>query len=468
MNFLYEALDASGHTVMGKIEAHNEAEVLARLNAMGYRAQTVAAAGGSGTAAPGQQLSGGAMQLDRTMLSGGGVMTAAPRPSAPMAREELGDAVERRRPQITLSGSAAQLRVPPAAARPAAAPLAPAASTLDGVSTRDLMFFFRQLSTLVHSGISIYQACETVAGRTNNRNLALVCREMATAARNGGAISEVMSRYPRIFPHHVAAAVRAGETGGFLEISLSELAQNYEENIALYRTAWIPKAMAVQALFMVPFVQPLFSSLYNSMDFAANARLYLELVFFRNLPITIGFYFGVKAVARWLQRPERRRWLDAMALKMPPFGDLQRQSAVASFIRMLRRLYHAGVAPIAAWEGAMHTAANSVVREKLISAHELVRTGSSIPDAFYATGLFASPVEQLIATGHDSGQVVESLDQAADYYQNLISESAGKSRFMIFRLGLLAMIILGGACVIWMVHTYFQGMFDFVDKNFGS
>ena len=33
------------------------------------------------------------------------------------------------------------------------------------------------------------------------------------------------------------------------------------------------------------------------------------------------------------------------------------------------------------------------------------------PDAFAATGLFANPMEQLIATGHLSGQVVESLDR---------------------------------------------------------
>ena len=62
---------------------------------------------------------------------------------------------------------------------------------------------------------------------------------------------------------------------------------------------------------------------------------------------------------RWgskhIQLPKYRRWRDETALKIPPFGDLQRHEAVAAFLRMMRRLYHAGVSPIQAWEGAMNT-----------------------------------------------------------------------------------------------------------------
>ncbi|MCW3053802.1 MAG: hypothetical protein JWN14_2972, partial [Chthonomonadales bacterium] len=44
MDYLYEAVDPSGQTVLGKIEANDEVEVRRKLTQMGYRPQTVAVA----------------------------------------------------------------------------------------------------------------------------------------------------------------------------------------------------------------------------------------------------------------------------------------------------------------------------------------------------------------------------------------------------------------------------------------
>src|SRR5262249_51949395 len=123
-------------------------------------------------------------------------------------------------------------------------------------------------------------------------------------------------------------------------------------------------------------------------------------------------------------------------------------------------------APIHAWEGAMNTASNVVIRDRLAQSYGMMQQGASLPDAFAATGLFANPMEQLIATGHQSGQVVESLDQIAEYYQNEVAEASKKSKFMMFRFGLLALIILGGGAVIWLTQTYFKGVFDLPHKLF--
>jgi type IV pilus assembly protein PilC len=378
------------------------------------------------------------------------------------------------RKNVTLAGNAARLVGTQSQVRPDGRVLStplPArsdVSDLAGVSTRDMMLFFRQFASLVHSGINLYGALENLAPRTPNKNLAQAAREMAEQARMGGSVADVMDRYPRIFPDHLVNTLRAGETGGFVEIALSEIAQNYEQNIALYRGSWIPKTMAIQAFFLLFLVQPLFSSLFSSMDMAANMALYFKLLLFRNLPIACLILLGIRYGAKRIQLPQYKRWRDEMALRLPPFGDLQRQAAIATFLRMLRRLYHAGIAPINAWEGAMSTAGNIVIRERLASSYQLMQQGCSLSDAFAATGLFTNQVEQMVFTGQESGQVVEMLDQATDYYQEQVDEAHRKSRFMMLRLGILAMLVLGGAAALWMTKTYFQGMFSFVDQNFGE
>ena len=334
------------------------------------------------------------------------------------------------------------------------------ASKLGGVKTRDLMFFFRQLGQLVHSGMSVYAALDNLAGRTRNENLAKTAKAMADSARTGGKVSDVMANYPRIYPEHVVGLVRAGETGGFLEIALTEIADVYDANIKLYRTAWIPKLMATQAFFMFAVAQPLFPTLFPNFEL----KLYLALVLLRNLPITFALYFLIKIASRYLQLPQYRYLRDDWSLRLPPFGTLQRLTALTNFMRVLRRLYAAGLAPGAAWEGAMYTASNVVIRDRLATAYAQMQSGATLAQAFQTTGLFQDNVEQMILTGQQSGTVVESLEQVGNYYQMQAEEATGKARFMMLRLGILAMLILGGGTVIWMAKTYFKSIFDFADS----
>jgi len=481
MNYFYEAVDTSGRTVLGKIDAVDEAEAQTRLLQMGYRPQAIAPnPGASPNSTLGQDLTlmgsmTGMPVASPATTSGQSLNTNLPdlrygagaNPALTLG-QTLHPTGMARVGGITLAGNAAQVgarvKTTSGATRPQSAHVADA-STLGGVSTQDLLPFFQQLASLVKSGMTIYTALDNLAPRTRNANLARTAREMADAARNGGRISDVMERYPRIYPDHIVGTVRAGELGGFLEIAMAEIALNYEQNIALYRGSWIPKMMATQSLFALALAIPLFPSLLNSLDFSANMRLYLmrEAIL---LPAAFGIYLLIKFGARHLQLPHMRTLRDSWSLRMPPFGDLQRQAALFSFVRMLRKLYHAGVSPIYAWEGAMNTASNVVIRDKLAGAYDLVQKGASLPDAFTATGLFGDGIEQLILTGHYSGEVVESLDRAADIYQGRVDEAYGKSRFMMRRLGILALLILGGAAMAWMMHSYFQAVFDLPDKMF--
>jgi type IV pilus assembly protein PilC len=480
MNYFYEALDESGKTVLGKIDAANEAEVQQRLLQLGYRPQSIApnpAAPLTNAPTPLAVQNGpdlavqGAdrarfLELNQNPPTMQGSLTT-------MGQSAVAAQTAPRAVGITRAGNAArtvakqgQIKTAPTQTPFATTPV-PAGSTLGDVKTKELQLFFQQLASLVRSGMTVYASLDNLAARTRNPNLAITVREMAQQAHTGGRISDVMEHYAHIYPAHITGKIRAGELGGYLEIAIAEIADDYKANIGLYRTAWIPKLMAVQALFLLAFAQPLFPSLFNSLDLRANIELYLRTVFLRNLPLAFGVWGLAKVGSGVLQRPQYRHLRDSWSLRVRPFGELQRQVALANFLRTLRRLYASGVAPIQAWEGAMNTASNVVIRDQLASAYSLMQQGASLPEAFAATGLFADSVEQLVLTGHQSGDMVAMLDQAIEHYEHGAEDASRKARFMMLRFGILAMLILGGAAVIWMAHTYFHGMFDFVDKNFG-
>jgi type IV pilus assembly protein PilC len=468
MNFFYEATDSSGQTIMGRLDAASEADVRQHLQRMGYQPQAVAVNPASQTlqAMPAQPAPSSA-QPQTTLM----VTPAAPRGPRPSDARATMAPTSTRSSGIILAGNAARTMagVAPAAQRHVASAAPANMSRVGGVNDRDRLFFFQQLASLVKSGMSIYAALDNLAPRTHNKNLAHASHEMADAARNGGRISDVMERYPRIFEDHIVGLVRAGELGGFLEIALSEIALNYEQNLALFKGAWIPKMMATQGLFALALIIPAFQDLIGSMDldkgFGPGIVRYLQHEAIL-LPLAFLIIQGIKYGWQHMQLPGLRYKRDSLILRVPPFGDLHRQAALAAFIRMLRRLYHAGIGPVPAWEGATQTASNVVIRERLAAAYDMMQRGTNLPDAFSATGLFTGNIEQLLMTGHLSGQVVESLDQIAEFYQDRVDEAAKKARFGIFRIGCLAMLVLGGITFAWAVKSYFAAIFNFVDKNF--
>jgi len=366
----------------------------------------------------------------------------------------------------TINSSIA-IATPQHVALPATRPPVIHRSDLAGVKSADLVLFFQLLAPLVKSGMTIHAALDNVANRIRNKSLALVAHEMAQTARTGGRVSDVMDRYPRIFADNIVGTIRAGELGGFLEVVLAEVALNYEQHIALYRGSWKWKAWVVQSMLTLALVIPLFTSVLDSMDMGANLRLYAQREMIV-LPIFGLIYLASILLTKYVQTPERKRWRDEMSLKVPVVGDLQRQSALSAFIRMLRKLNHAGVGPIQAWEAAMYTADNTAIRERLASAYILIQRGGSLSDAFTRTGLFADNVEQLLITGQLSGEITDSLDKAANIYQNNVQESQERTRIFMMRAARLTTIVLMGIAVAWMMKSYFASVFHFVDANFSE
>ena len=485
MNFLYEAVDASGETTLGKIEANDATEAQQRLVQSGYRPLSIAPTTNSAlaeTPLPVRTPYDSSAQF-QSQSQRSTVIQAQPRTaSAPMQANQNTAAVAQRTTGtgtgsgMILAGNAAKTSTrnrtkttqAPAPSSSGALPAVANVSKLGGANSRDLMLFFQQLASLVKSGMTINSALDNLGPRTRNVNLAKTARDMADAAKAGGRVSDVMARYPRIYPDHVVGMVRAGELGGFLEIALAEIAYTYEQNIALYKGAWLPKFLALQAFLALPLGLPLMSSVLKvkpggDMDMKANIHDYLIQAAIQ-LVICGILYFLVVFGARQLQLPQFRHFRDSLSLKMPPFGALQRQAALANFVRMLRRLYQAGVSPTQAWEGAMWTASNVVIRQKLAGSYDMMQKGASFADAFSATGLFHDSIEQLLVTGQASGQMPEMLDQAAGYYQEQVEESASKARRAMFLWGIRAMLVFGGILVCWVAYSYFHGMFNFVDN----
>ena len=86
------------------------------------------------------------------------------------------------------------------------------------------------LSTMLQSGISVVQATDITASVVGNDLYAGILRDVSTAVKGGGSISETLAGYAEV-PGIMTAMVKVGEETGELGSILKTLAQFYQREV---------------------------------------------------------------------------------------------------------------------------------------------------------------------------------------------------------------------------------------------
>ncbi len=91
--------------------------------------------------------------------------------------------------------------------------------------------FTRTLSTLIHAGVPILQALETVAKTAGNKLIEKTILEAREAIREGERIAEPLKK-SGVFPPMVIQMIAVGEETGALDAMLAKIADFYDREVA--------------------------------------------------------------------------------------------------------------------------------------------------------------------------------------------------------------------------------------------
>ncbi|MHC4481427.1 MAG: type II secretion system F family protein, partial [Planctomycetota bacterium] len=100
---------------------------------------------------------------------------------------------------------------------------------IGGVSSKQLTTFTRQLSTLTDAGIPVVQALNILENQLKPSALKNIVGSVADEVEGGSSLSEGMAKYPKAFDELYCNMVKAGETGGMLDVTLQRLADFREK-----------------------------------------------------------------------------------------------------------------------------------------------------------------------------------------------------------------------------------------------
>src|SRR5258706_10610 len=98
-----------------------------------------------------------------------------------------------------------------------------------GVSTRDVLVFTQQLSSLLRSGMSLSEALGVLQRRTQKKSFAVILGSLHGEIVQGETLSGALAKHPKLFSRYFVNLVKAGEASGTLDDVLIRLAKDLEQ-----------------------------------------------------------------------------------------------------------------------------------------------------------------------------------------------------------------------------------------------
>ncbi len=302
------------------------------------------------------------------------------------------------------------------------------------VARQDLIEVCVQLSTQLKAGVSILPALEATHEETENEYLRRVLGDIRTRIESGSTLHGAMEVHLGVFSRQMISVVRAGEISSHLPEALTEIRQELEwveRMVGDIRQAtiyplFVLMAIGLTGILLFSFVVPRFASLLQEVNV--------------ELPGFTRFVFGVSdfmAITWWvwlailLLGPLFLRlignfsnafgvYVDQVKISLPVFGPLNRMIAMSRFAHTLASLYRAGIQIVEALQYCERAAGNRSVEQAIKRVRVDVSEGNLLSQALAKEPIFTQLLRRMVATGEQTGQLEETLERVAEYYNEFV------------------------------------------------
>jgi type IV pilus assembly protein PilC len=336
---------------------------------------------------------------------------------------------------------------------------------LDGVKTKSIVVFIRQLATMIDAGLPLVQCLEILGTQEPDPNFKRVLLAVKSSVEQGNTFADSLKPHKKVFDELFINLVAAGEMGGILDTILNRLADYTEKNMKLVQriksAMKYPVTVLIVALLItagllwkvVPTFAAMFSSLGNR-ELPAITQFMVRLSdnFINYLPYIFGGVIATIVVYKLIRANEKGRYYtDKFYTKLPIFGQLIIKASISKFTRTLGTLVGSGVPILDAMEIVAKTSGNKVVEKGVLYARDRVAEGKSIAAPLMEQRLFPKMVIQMIAVGESTGALDVMLTKIADFYDDEVDAAVDGVTSMMEPL---IMVVLGGLIGSVMISMY--------------
>jgi type IV pilus assembly protein PilC len=344
------------------------------------------------------------------------------------------------------------------------------------ITARALENFTRLLSSLLAAGVPLSRALTILTKEAATPIAAAKWKEIHNLVIDGMSLADAMSKSPETFPRVYVAMVEAGETGGFLDVVLAQIAdfQAREKEMRgkvmtalLYPIILLVLAMGV-LIFLLVFFIPRFKLIFAGFNATLPAITQIIVgvsdfmraygLFIAAAIIAVGFM-----VRTWFVSPQGRRAWEGIMLRLPVVGPIVAQFAMARFSRMLGTLLGAGVPLINGLNVARRSIGNQVLVDAVSNSIDRVKEGKALgPSLSDCRELFSGATLEMISVAEESGRLDQELVRIAnvvegDLDRQLKTAVAFAEPMMLFFIaGFVGTIFIGMVLPIFSLQEHIK------------
>lgn len=337
------------------------------------------------------------------------------------------------------------------------------------ISARVLENFTRLLSSLLAAGVPLSRALVILQREAANPVAKAKWKEVHDLVVDGMSLADAMSKSPETFPRVYTAMVEAGETGGFLDLVLSQIAdfQAREKEMRgkvmaalLYPAILLVLALGVVVFLLVYFI-PRFQTLFSG--FGAKLPMLTQIIVgvsdvvrSYGLLVAVVIVIAILLARAWIVSPVGRRSWENVILRTPVIGNLVAQFAMSRFCRMLGTLLGAGVPLINGLNVARRSIGNQILVDAVSNSIERVKEGKALGTSLgECRALFPGSVLEMISVAEESGKLDAELVRIANVTEGDLDRQLKTAVAMTEPLMLFLIAAFIGTIFIGMVIPIF-------------
>jgi len=334
---------------------------------------------------------------------------------------------------------------------------------------KDLLVLTQELSTLISAGLPIDRSLQILGSLTENTRMKETVMDVLKRVEGGHSLSEAMIHHPHIFPKLYLNMIKAGESGGFLEVILPRLARYLQSakeirdhliSVMIYPLI-LTGVSGISVAVLVTFVIPRFAKIFSDMGGAIPLPTQIMLsatdlvrdYWWLGLGILVLIILGLKTYTQ--QEEGRFRW-DRFKLKWPAIGDLIKKIEVARFSRTLGTLLQTGVSILPALNLVKDVSQNRAISRSIGYVHDRLKEGKGISKSLEETDVFPPLAIHMIGVGEETGKLDEMLIKVAETYEENVQTATKRFVSLLEPLIILVMGTVVGFIVISMLLAIFS------------
>ncbi|MBP9751232.1 MAG: type II secretion system F family protein [Candidatus Moranbacteria bacterium] len=323
----------------------------------------------------------------------------------------------------------------------------------EGVSTKELVAFFRQLSVLIEAKVPVTSSLIAIAEETENSYFRIILKEIKDDVDDGMALSEAFAKHPTVFTTMMVNLIRAGEISGGLQRAINFVADSIEKDYhltgqirgALYYPAFILSAALIVGFLVIVFIIPKITTILK--DFAGQLPWYTKAIIGTSDFLAVYWWVVIllfvvvgAAFYYYIRTPDGKREWEAQILDIPVVGKIAQYVFLTRLTENLGVLLNGGIPVVRSLTIVSTIIGNESFKRITLQAAEEVKTGGNMSTVFFQSKEIPHLVSQMVKIGEESGTLSNILKSTADFYS---AEVDGMTRNLTALLEPALIVILG-------------------------